>query len=58
MDIQVTKPDLTLFATILVVSNVVEGQLMKSQLFNDKWMNLAVATILGVALHGSDNQQN
>ncbi len=55
MDIQVTKPDLTLFATIVVVSNVVDGQLMKSQLFNDKWMNLAVAT---VALHGSDNQQN
>jgi hypothetical protein len=43
---------LTLFATVLVVSNVVEGQLMKTQLFNEKWMNLAVATLLGVALHG------
>ncbi len=52
IDIQVTKTDLTLFATVLVVSNVVEGQLMKSQLFNEKWMNLAVATLLGVALHG------
>lgn len=51
-DIQVTKTDLTLFATVLVVSNVVEGQLMKSQLFNEKWMNIAVATLLGVALHG------
>lgn len=51
-DIQVTKTDLTLFATVLVVSNVVEGQLMKTQLFNEKWMNLAVATLLGVALHG------
>jgi hypothetical protein len=51
-DIQVTKTDLTLFATVLVVSNVVEGQLLKSQLFSEKWMNLAVATLLGVALHG------
>ncbi len=51
-DIQVTKTDLTLFATVLVVSNIVEGQLMKSQMFNEKWMNLAVATLLGVALHG------
>ena len=51
-DIQVTKTDLTLFATVLVVSNLVEGQLLKSQLFNEKWMNLAVATLLGVALHG------
>jgi hypothetical protein len=51
-DIQVTKTDLTLFATVLVVSNVVESQLMKAQLFNEKWMNLAVATLLGVALHG------
>lgn len=52
IDIQVTKTDLTLFATVLVVSNLVEGQLFKSQLFNEKWMNLAVATLLGVALHG------
>ena len=33
-DIQVTKTDLTLFATVLVVSNIVEGQLMKSQMLN------------------------
>ena len=51
-DIQVTKTDLTLFATVLVVANIVEGQMMKTQLFNEKWMNLAVATLLGVALHG------
>ncbi len=51
-DIQVTKTDLTLFATVLVVSNIVEGQLMKTQLFNEKWQNFAVATLLGVALHG------
>ncbi len=51
-DIQVTKTDLTLFATVLVVANVVEGQLNKTPLFNERWMNLAVATLLGVALHG------
>jgi hypothetical protein len=51
-DIQVTKTDLTLFSTVLVVSNLLENQLLNSALFNEKWMNLAVATLLGVALHG------
>jgi len=51
-DIQVTKVNLTLFSTILVVSNLVSSQLEKTALFNDSWTNLAVATLLGVALHG------
>jgi hypothetical protein len=51
-DIQVTKVDLTLFSTVLVVSNLVGSQLEKTPLFNEKWMNFAVATLLGVALHG------
>lgn len=51
-DIQVTKVDLTLFSTVLVVSNLVGSQLEKTALFNESWMNLAVATLLGVALHG------
>jgi hypothetical protein len=51
-DIQVTKVDLTLFSTVLVVSNLVGSQLEKTALFNEKWMNFAVATLLGVALHG------
>lgn len=51
-DIQVTKTDLTLFSTVLVVSNLVGSQLEKTPLFNERWMNLAVATLLGVALHG------
>lgn len=51
-DIQVTKVDLTLFSTVLVVSNLVSSQLEKTQLFTEKWMNLAVATLLGVSLHG------
>jgi hypothetical protein len=51
-DIQVTKIDLTLFGTVLVVSNLVSSQLTKSALFNEEWMNLSLATLLGVALHG------
>lgn len=51
-DIQVTKVNLTLFSTVLVVSNLVESQLQKTALFTESWMNLAVATLLGVALHG------
>jgi hypothetical protein len=51
-DIQVTKVDLTLFSTVLVVSNLVSSQLEKSALFTESWMNFAVATLLGVALHG------
>ncbi len=51
-DIQVTKVNLTLFSTVLIVSNIVEGQLFKTALFNEKWMNGAIATLLGVALHG------
>lgn len=51
-DIQVTKHDLTLFATIMVVSNLVENQLLNTPLFSESWMNLTVATLLGVALHG------
>jgi hypothetical protein len=51
-DIQVTKTDLTLFSTVLVVSNIVLGQLNNTPLFTEKWMNMALATLLGVALHG------
>lgn len=50
-DIQVTKVDLTLFATVLAVSNVVEGQLFNKQMFNEAWKNNAIAVLLGVALH-------
>jgi hypothetical protein len=51
-DIQVTKVDLTLFATVLVVSNLVSSQLEGTAVFSERWKNLAVATLLGVALHG------
>lgn len=52
VDIQGTKVDLTLFSTVLVVSNLVSSQLEKTGLFNESWMNLAVATLFGVTLHG------
>lgn len=51
-DIKVTKTDLTVFTTVLVVSNLINSQLTKSALFDEAWMNLSVATLLGVALHG------
>jgi hypothetical protein len=51
-DIQLTKTDLVLGSTILIVSNIVRNQLEGTELFNEKWMNLAVATLLGFALHG------
>ena len=51
-DIQNTKVDLTLMSTVLVVSNIVSNQLVQSKLFDEPWMNGAVATLLGFALHG------
>ncbi len=51
-DIKVTKYDLTLFTTLLVVTNIVNNQLFKAKLFDEQWKNIAVATLLGVALHG------
>jgi hypothetical protein len=51
-DILVTKTDLTLFSTVLVVANVVGSQLMGTRMLDEAWMNLAVATLAGVALHG------
>jgi hypothetical protein len=52
-DIQITKVDLTLFATVLTVSNLVYYQLFPGRsLFDNEWMNSSVATLLAVALHG------
>jgi len=52
IDLQITKVDLTAYSTVLVVSNLVGSQLEKTPLFNESWMNLSVATLLGVILHG------
>lgn len=51
-DIQVTKVDLTLFATFLTVANVVQNLVLKTPLFAKEWMTSSVAMLLGVALHG------
>jgi hypothetical protein len=52
-DIQVTKVDLTLFATVLTVSNLVYYQIFPGRtLFDNDWINSSVATLLAVALHG------
>lgn len=52
-DIQITKVDLTLFATFLTVSNLVNYQLFPGRtLFDNDWINSSVATLLAVALHG------
>jgi hypothetical protein len=52
-DIQITKVDLTLFATVLTVSNLVNYQLFPGRvLFDNNWINSSVATLIAVALHG------
>jgi hypothetical protein len=51
-DMQVTQVDLTLFSTVLIVSNIVSSQLEHTRLFSEKWMHLAIATLIGVVLHG------
>ena len=52
-DIQITKVDLTLFATVLTVSNLVYYQILPGRtLFDNNWINSSVATLLAVALHG------
>jgi hypothetical protein len=51
-DIQITKHDLTLFSTILVVYNLINHKLRNKVLFDEKWMNFVLATLLGVVLHG------
>ena len=51
-DIEVTKYDLTLAATFLVVSNLGEKYLLDTPLLDEKWQKLALATLIGFAAHG------
>ena len=51
-DINVTKNDLSLFITIVIVTNLFDYRLLGTPLFDEKWMNSSVALLLGVALHG------
>jgi hypothetical protein len=50
-DIQVAKVDVTLAATVVIVSNLVSQQLLKTPSFNEQWKNMALATIIGFAVH-------
>ena len=50
-DIQVAKVDVTLAATVVVVSNIVSQQLLKTPAFNEEWKNMALATLIGFAFH-------
>ena len=50
-DIQVAKVDVTLAATVVVVSNIVSQQLLKTPAFNAEWKNMALATLIGFAFH-------
>ena len=50
-DIQVTKTDLGLFSTILVITNLVNHQLRKTPLLDDDWKNFSIATLVGVVVH-------
>jgi hypothetical protein len=50
-DILVTKTDLSLFSTILVITNLVNHQFRNTPLLDDNWKNLSVATLVGVVVH-------
>lgn len=50
-DIQVTKNNVALFSTLLIVSNVVGNQLMETPLLDESWKNFAIATLIGVVGH-------
>lgn len=50
-DIQVAKVDVTLAATVAVVSGLVSQQLLKTKSFDEKWQALSLATVIGFAVH-------
>jgi hypothetical protein len=51
-DIQVTKTDLTLVGSVVVVSNLVNNMLQNTPLFDQQWMNSSMALLMGVIIHG------
>lgn len=51
-DKQVTSYDLTLAATLVVVSGLVDSQLLHTGLFQRPWQHNALAVLMGFALHG------
>jgi hypothetical protein len=51
-EIQLTKIDLTLWTTILVISNYLISTQTNVPAFDKKWQLFALATLLGFVLHG------
>lgn len=47
-----TKTNLTLVGTVLVVSNLVANNLTGVKLFDETWVNMAFATLLGFTVNG------
>ena len=50
-DIQVAKVDVTLGATVAVVSALVSQQLLKTKGFTEEWKAMSLATVIGFAVH-------
>ena len=53
-DMQLAKNDVMMMATILLVQHVLDSQVSpnKPVLFNEPWMKMTLASLLGFALHG------
>ena len=53
-DMKLAKTDVIMMASVFLVQHLLDSQIhpMHPKLFNDKWMKLTVAALLGFALHG------
>lgn len=53
-DMKLAQTDVIMMASVFLVQHLLDSQIhpMNPKLFNDKWMKLTVAALLGFALHG------
>ena len=53
-DMQLAKTDVIMMASVFLVQHLLDSQVhpMHPKLFNDKWVKLTFAALLGFALHG------
>lgn len=53
-DMQLAKTDVIMMATVFIIQHLLDSQVHPSypKLFNDKWMKITVASLLGFILHG------
>ena len=53
-DMKLAKTDVIMMASVFIVQHLLDSQVhpMHPKLFNDKWMKLTFAALLGFALHG------